>query len=179
MPAGRRFDIKSPTNRAKGLLMRGRLFLVIVVGLLGLIAVAGCGGDDDGDSATAGNGDTGSVQAQREEFIDQANSLCAKRSAELAVKGKRVFAKVYDEPEGVAARKMAEKVVLPVFEGELEDLKTLTIPPQDGRQVAAVYEAIEEMIEEVKANPTVQNFYPYTKAEKLAKQYGISACGHP
>ena len=161
--------------------MRGRPLLVILVALMGLIAAAGCGGDDNGDSATAGNGDgdAGSVQAQREEFIDQANSLCAKRSAELAVKGKKTFKEVFSKPEAVGAKRIAEEVVIPVFEGELEDLKTLTIPPQDGKQVAAIYEAIEEMIAEVKKNPKAQEFYPYTKAEKLAKQYGLTACGHP
>lgn len=148
---------------------------------MGLIAATGCGDDDNGGggSATADNGDTGSVQAQREEFIDQANSLCAKRSAELAVKGKQAFKEVYSKPEAVGAKKIAEDVVIPVFEAELEDLKTLQIPPQDGKQVAAIYEAIEDMIAEVKKNPKAKNFYPYTKAEKLAKQYGLTACGHP
>jgi hypothetical protein len=162
--------------------MQGRRLIILALfALMGLSAVAGCGGDDGDDSATAGNGDAGggTVEAQREEFIDQANSLCAKRSAELAVKGKQAFKEVYSKPEAVAAKELAEDVVIPIFEGELRDLKTLTIPPQDGKEVAAIYEAIEEMIEEIKADPATNEFYPYTRAEKLAQRYGINACGHP
>jgi hypothetical protein len=74
---------------------------------------------------------------------------------------------------------MVNQVVIPAFEGELRDLKALNIPPGDGRDVSAIYAAIEEMIDEVRANPTAQGFYPYTKAEKLAAKYGLTACGHP
>jgi hypothetical protein len=157
-------------------------YLLIAVASAGL-AVAGCGSDADGGSSAVGSAASATsandAGASRQEFIDQANSLCAKRSAELAVKGKRAFKDLYDEPEAVGARKMANRVVIPVFEGELEDLKTLTIPPRDGQRVAAIYEAIEEMIQEVKADPLAQDFYPYTKAEKLAADYGLTACGHP
>ncbi len=162
--------------------MWGRYFIAIAVVLGALVSVVGCGDDGgdggEGNAATAANGRPASG-VTKSEYIDQANSLCAKRTAELAIKSKRAFKKVFSKPEKVAAKQLAKEAVIPVFEGELRDLKTLSIPSEGEQQVAAIYEAIEDFIAELKADPTAQEFYPYTKAEKLAKQYGISACAHP
>jgi hypothetical protein len=185
--------------------MRARYLLIAIAASAGLALATGCGDDAEGGSSAAGDSAGASENAgaenagaentgaentgadtsestgivSKEEFIDQANSLCAKRSAEVKVKGRRTFKKVFSEPEAVAAKKMANQVIIPTFEGELRDLKTLNIPAGDDEQISAIYGAIEAMVGELKADPTVQGFYPYTKAEKLAAEYGLTACGHP
>ena len=181
--------------------MRARYLLIAIAASAGLALATGCGddaeggpsaaGDSAGANAGAGASETAGAEnagadtsentgiVSKEEFIDQANSLCAKRSAEVKVKGRRTFKKVFNEPEAVAAKKMANQVIIPTFEGELRDLKTLNIPAGDGEQISAIHGAIEAMVGELKADPTVQGFYPYTKAEKLAAEYGLTACGHP
>jgi hypothetical protein len=159
--------------------MLARLTCLAATSLAALLLVAGCGGDDEsgGDASVAGS--TASAGVSKSEFIDQANSLCAKRSAELKVKGRRVFKEVFTKPEPIAAKAMTTKVIIPVFEGELRDLKTLNVPPNDGEKVSAIYKAIEDMIARIKKNPQAEGFYPYKEAEKLSAEYGITACGHP
>lgn len=174
--------------------MRARYLLIAIAVSAGLALAAGCGDDDEGGSPardetantseTAGTSESASTTestgiVSKEEFLDQANSVCAKRSAEVKVKGQRLFKKIFNDPEAVAARKMTQQVIIPTFEGEVRDLKALNIPAGDGQEVAAIYGAIEEMVEEIKVNPSAQGFYPYTKAEKLAAEYGLTACGHP
>lgn len=179
--------------------MRGCRFIAVFIVLFGLTFAVGCGGDDsdDGGSTTAAGstngasddaGDDGSSDAvsttpgtgfSKEEYLDQANSLCAKHSAELKVKGRQVFKEVFKKPEPVAAKVMAQQAVIPTMEAELRDLKTLNVPTGDGDQVSAIYAAIEEIYERLKRDPTYGDFYPYTKAEKLAAAYGLTACGHP
>jgi hypothetical protein len=181
--------------------MRGRHSIAVVIGLVGLILIVGCGGDDanetsapangptateastatDGDSgASAADGDeTGVPVISKEEFIAQGNALCAKRSAELAVDGQRVFKEVRNKPNPVSARALVDKVIVPTFESELSDLRALDPPPADSDEVYAIFEAIEEMIDKVKDDPSTQNYYPYKKAERLAAAYGLTACGHP
>ncbi len=165
-----------------------RYFVATIVVLAALIGAAGCGSDaDDGGSsanATAANGNSSSdgssgSDATKSDFVDQANALCKKRQAELKTKNERVFSEVYSKPEEIAAKELIDKVVIPIFEDELRDLESLSIPPEDNRQVTAIYKAIDDMIIELKADPTARGFYPYTKAEKLAKQYGLTECGHP
>jgi hypothetical protein len=173
--------------------MTGR-HLIAVIAVLGSFALAsGCGGGSD--SGTAADSGTGSSSAAEErasaveerakvgvsksEFIDQANALCAKDSAETQVQGKKIFHEVYSEPQAVAARRTVNGAILPGFEAELQDLKTLNVPKDGEADVVAFYAALEEMLEELKRNPEAHDFYPYTKAEKLAAKAGLTACGHP
>jgi hypothetical protein len=163
--------------------MGGSRVVSTVAVVLGLVVAAGCGSDDRESSSvtgtTASAAENAAAGVSKEEFIDQANSLCAGRSAEVKVKGRRVFKEVFNEPEAVAAKRMATEVIIPTFEGELRDLKTLNIPPNDGDRLRAIYAALEKMISDLKADPTVNGFYPYTEVEKLAAKYGLTACGHP
>jgi len=179
--------------------MRGSRFIAILIVLFGLAFAVGCGGgdsDDGGSNAAAtstegANGDSGSEDGgdtvsttpgtgfSKQEYLDQANSLCAQRSAELKVKGRKTFKKVFSKPEKVAAEAMAQQVVIPTMEAELRDLKTLNVPTGDDDQINAIYAAIEEIYERLKKDATWGDFYPYTKAEKMAAAYGLTACGHP
>jgi len=172
--------------------MTGRHPIAAIAVLASLALVVGCGGGDDG--ATAGNGGQGSTSEEgttsatqerstagvsKQEFIDQANALCAKDSAETKIKSRKIFKEVFKKPQAVAAERMVEGAILPGFEGELEDLKTLNVPEDGGNEVKAFYIALEKMLAELRKNPEAQNFYPYTEAEDLATKAGLTSCGHP
>jgi hypothetical protein len=175
--------------------MRGCRFITVLIVLFGLAFAVGCGGDDNdgGASAAATSADGGSESEDgddaisttpgtgfsKEEYVDQANALCATHSAELKVKGQKTFKKVFSKPEKVAAAVMAKEVVIPSMEAELRDLKALNVPTGDEAQISAIYAAIEEIPQQLKRDPTWGDFYPYTKAEDLAAAYGLTACGHP
>ena len=164
--------------------MQGCRFIVALILLAGVAVIAGCGGGDS--DASGGGGSTVDAAStppgdgfSKAEYIDQANAVCAARSAEVKVKGQRLFKQIFRDPQPVAAKKMADQVIIPGFEGELNDLLALNVPTEGGNQVSAIYAAIRHMVNELKKDPTWGEFYPYTKAETLAAKYGLTACGHP
>lgn len=169
--------------------MLGRALVAAIAVIFGLAPLAGCGGadGDTGDTpssnteAKAANTNTKSTteEVEKEEFIAQGNAICAKRTASIAVKGQKVFKENYSKPSEVGAKAIANEVIIPNFEQEIRELNALSPPPGDSDQIYAIYDAIEEVIDGLKANPEGQNFYPYKKAESLAAAYGLTACGHP
>lgn len=180
--------------------MRGRLLIATAVALIGLIFAVGCG-DDEGSTAgqagstaaeTTGGETTGSQASNGEttggnateanpakaEFISQANALCARRIAEIQVKGRKVFKEVFKEPGPVAAKKLAQAVLVPTFTRELRELKALDQPAGDSEELGAFYRELEKIVDYFAGNPKPGS-YPYNKAENLATRYGIEKCGTP
>lgn len=182
--------------------MRGRLLIAAAVALIGLVFVAGCGDDDDstanssgtdtaaettdgGSDTPAGDGsgteDEGGSDAEaggaKAEFIVQANGICAKRVAEIQLNGQKVFKKVFKYPGPVAAKKLAQAVIVPAFSKELRELESLPQPPADP-DLSAFYKELEKIIDYFSGSPDPGE-YPYNKAESLATSYGIDKCGTP
>lgn len=186
--------------------MRGRLLIVTAVALIGLVFAVGCG-DDDETTANSSNsnaaaetngggtngggtneGETTDLQAaaeeaaegdpEKEEFIVQANEICSDRVAEIQDKGQKVFKKVFSLPGKVAAKKLADQVIVPIFTAELEELEALEQPAGDEKELEAIYSEIQGVIDYMEGNPQ-PSVYPYTKGEKLADKYGIGECATP
>lgn len=183
--------------------MRGRLLIATAVALIGLVFAVGCGDDEDstasnpgtdtaaettdGGSTTPEDGagteaedgaDTEAAEGPKAEFIVQANGICAKRSAEIQLKGQKVFKKVFKYPGPVAAKKLARAVLVPAFTRELRELKALPQPPGDNKDLNAFYKELEQIIDYFAGSPD-PGTWPYNKAEKLAKSYGLEKCGSP
>lgn len=179
--------------------MWGRLLIVTVVALIGLVSAVGCGDDDDtnansnGSGAAAETSENGAADAdaaaqkaaeeaaegdpEKEEFIVQANEICKERVAEIQDKGQKVFKKVFSLPGKVAAKKLADQVIVPIFTAELRELEELD-QPADSQELEAIYREIQGVIDYMSGNPQ-PSVYPYTKGEKLADKYGISECATP
>ncbi|HYP56306.1 MAG TPA: hypothetical protein VEQ41_08430 [Solirubrobacterales bacterium] len=185
--------------------MRGRLLIATAVALIGLVFAVGCGDDEDstanssgGDTAaetTGGGSDTtdggsdgesgSDAESEGEgdgsaksEFVVQANGVCAKRVAEMQLKGQKVFKKIFNDPGPVAAKKLAKAVIVPVLTRELQELKALPQPPEDSKELDAFYAELERIIEYFSGSPD-PGTYPYNKAENIAARYGIDKCGTP
>jgi hypothetical protein len=178
--------------------MRGRLLIATAVALIGLFLLAGCGDDEDstaspsdantaaettdGGPGTEGDGGDTTEAAEgdsaKAEFVAQANGICAKRVAEIQLKGQKVFKKVFKYPGPVAAKKLADAVIVPVFSQELRELKALPQPPGDEKELNAFYAELERIIDYFAGSPDPGE-YPYNKAENMAARYGIDKCGTP
>jgi hypothetical protein len=181
--------------------MRGRLLIAIVAALLGLLGAVGCGDDEDGTTNQSGSdtaaqttpgdddpqggatgGETTEPEAEADpakaEFVAEANALCAKRVAEVQLKGQKVFKKVFKYPGPVAAKKLADAVIVPIFSRELRELKALPQPPDDAKELDVFYKEMERIIDYFSGKPQ-PGAYPYNKSEKLASDYGIDKCGRP
>lgn len=166
--------------------MRGRhIAVAVVLALAGLVVVAGCGSGGDDASATSGTGGSTSNAASSEggtkaEFIKQANAACTARAAFIKKKGERVFNEYGQRGEGkIFGKVLVNDVIVPAFEGEISDLRTLEPPAGDAAEIEAILTEIESIVQQVQTDASAKSFYPYKKAEALTAKYGIDACGHP
>ncbi len=186
--------------------MWGRLLIVTVVALIGIVTAVGCGDDDDTTASSNGSGaaaeNNGAAEAngneaedaaaaaekaaeeaaegnsEKEEFILQANEICKEHVEEIQDKGQKVFKKVFSLPGKEAAKKLADQVIVPIFTSELQELEALDQPAGDEKELEAIYSEIQGVIDYMSGNPQ-PSVYPYTKGEKLADKYGISECATP
>jgi hypothetical protein len=180
--------------------MWGRLLIVTVVALIGLVTAVGCGDDEDttanpnssGAAAETSENEAGDADAaaekaaeeaaegdpEKEEFIVQANEICKERVEEIQDKGQKVFKKVFSLPGKVAAKKLADQVIVPIFTTELQELEELEQPAGDEKELEAIYSEIQGVIDYMSGDPQ-PSVYPYTKGEKLADKYGIGECATP
>jgi hypothetical protein len=138
--------------------------------------VAGCGGDDDS------TGTTGSLT--KAEFVKQGNAICAKGNKELDEDFEK-FAKEHNlsenkRPSNAVLTEASEDILIPVVSDQIEQLRDLGAPAGEEQQVDEILTAAEEGIEKGEEDPvslTAENGGPFKKANKLAKDYGLTKCG--
>lgn len=147
------------------------LFAALVA--LALI-VAGCG---------SGGGSTESTSSlTKAEFVKQGNAICAKGSEEIN-EGFEEFVKENGlsktkAPSKAVQEEAVETVVIPRVSKELESIRALGPPDEEAE---AVLDAAEEALEKGEEDPTAmlkqENAGPFAKANKLAREYGLTKCG--
>jgi hypothetical protein len=160
-----------------------KAMLVLIVGVLaGGLAAAGCGGDDnDTTSAAAGTGGTTTSTTSgpplsKADYVGQANAICQQGNEDIAQQAKEQFGD--SAPSGSDAENFIADVVVPNFEGQLEDLRALSPPKGDEETVAKVYDELESAIEKVRDDPSLAvSSDPFTEATRLAHDYGLTGCG--
>lgn len=177
--------------------MRRCIPLFAVCLLLAGLAVAGCGGGDEG--TTAGDGGEAAAQAgaggkegesqstgesaqpiseAQAEFVAKANAVCTKQQQLLQAKLRQAF-KSGPGSQHAALLRLTEDAIGPAMEAEAEELRALGAPRGDEEQVEAIAAALEALGAEARKNPTrlVAGSGPFEKEQKLAQGYGIGACG--
>jgi hypothetical protein len=150
----------------------------LVASFLGLLAIAliaaGCGGGSDSTSTTA---------LSKKEFLRQGNQICAEGNKEINA-GFEEFIKVNhlshkQEPTTAQRAELAETVFLPAVTRQVEGVKALGAPSGEEEQVEEIIDAAEEAIEKGEEEPAalvVEKGGPFAKANKLAGEYGLTAC---
>jgi hypothetical protein len=158
--------------------------LVFLCGALALAsAFAGCGGDDAG----------GEVTITRAKFIERANAVCLETrreiSAEFASYGESRVAKEAERAQRAnelsadeaneAAAKVAERILIPAMRTQLEELRELGTPSEDGDRARAMLDAFDEGLEKAEARPeraARDGTEAFGRAGRLADEYGIANC---
>jgi hypothetical protein len=132
---------------------------------LGSFAIAGCGGDDESDAPT------------KAEYITQADEICQRGDDDLEVVIEETFGDQNPSQEQIV--QFTEDEVIPNIESQLEDLRALTPPEGEEENVAAIYDALEQGLEELKQDPGTQD-QPESIAEanRLAEEFGFEVCGN-
>jgi hypothetical protein len=142
-------------------------FLVLAAALAALLAISGCGGGDETTALT------------KAEFTKQANAGCKEHEKEQNELFKEVT-NTLDPSEVTRADQelLISDVLLPPYEKDIENLKSLGAPAGDEQQVEAIIEAMEGTVKKVEAKPLVaiRSSSQFTEAKKLLNEYGLDDC---
>lgn len=140
-----------------------------------VLAATGCGEDTSrrasGDRATA---------PTRSEYIQQADAICERGNAELESAASQYFAEK-PHPTAKQERVYATTIFVPNIRAQLEELRELQAPEGDADEVAAIYDAASEGLDEIAADPSSFGGEPpsgFVEAGRLAADYGFKVCGH-
>jgi hypothetical protein len=174
--------------------MRVRLIAVLLALVAGPVAV-GCGGDDGSGAVTVV---TTELVPSKHDYISQADGLCAfyeSRVEELGRKrfglnakdfrvlesGRIVFRPGHRPPDA-QIEDFVLNTAVPNFREELDELRSLTTPRGNERRVAAIYDSVEDAVDELEANP--QSFADdaavsrlFADARRVGRAYGLKECG--
>jgi uncharacterized protein with beta-barrel porin domain len=135
----------------------------------GLIA-AGCGGGDD-------NGTTAAAQS-KDEFLKRGNQICSAGEKQIIAAENKVLG---ENPTQAEVNKFATKTAIPTLQYELAGIQGLPPPSGDEDEVDAIVSAAQQGLDKLKGDPSLiaagGQDNPFAEANKLAKQYGLTACG--
>lgn len=147
--------------------MKKGAFLALMAALVVLLAFAGCGGDDETSSLT------------KAEFTKQANAGCKEHNQEQ----NKLFKEVTDalDPSEVTRadqEKIVTEVLLPPYEKDIENLKSLGAPAGDEQRIEDIIEAMEKAVKKIEAQPLValRTTSQFAEANALLEKYGLNDC---
>jgi hypothetical protein len=151
-----------------------RLIAGTTAGLAIALSAVGCGGGDDGATASI----------SKAEFVKQANGICAKTQQQLESEfAAYVQSQAGREPQGedaVAARvDVAKTILIPAKQQEVEEFRALGAPAGDKGQADAIIEAMEEGVQKSQQAPAatvIDSTKAFGRSEALADEYGLSQC---
>ena len=148
----------------------------LVATAFGLLAIAliaaGCG---------SGSATTTTVAVlTKQEFLKQGNRICAEGNKEINAAFEEFLKKNNighkEEPTQAQKTEIAETILLPSVTKQVEGVNSLGAP--DG-EAEAVILAAEEAIGKGEEDPALlvtEGSGPFAKANKLAREYGLTAC---
>jgi hypothetical protein len=147
----------------------------VATALLVVIAMiaTGCGGG--GSSTTA--------SITKAEFVKKGNAICTagnkRDQTEFEAFAKESGLKEGEEPSKAQDEELAETILLPSVSQEIEEIKALGIPGEEGEGAEAVIESAEESIEKGEEEPAalVSSEKTFKKTNELAHEYGLTVCG--
>ena len=129
------------------------------------VCAAGCGGGG------------GEAPLAKQAYVARADAICGQGDARLSAALQKEF------PTGPPATKAAVEhatadIIVPALAEEVSRLRALPPPRADEQRVAAIYDAIDSSLAEIKSDPqqTIVGD-PFAKSQALADAYGLKKCG--
>jgi hypothetical protein len=139
--------------------------LLIAVTACATLALAGCG--DDGDS--------GSEELSKDEFIAQADEICEKSSDRID-EAEDGFADPNAPTEEEIDAAM-DDVVVPELREQLEGIRDLDAPDEDDEQIEEMLDNLEKGIDSLEEDWQAPDNEAFAKASEIAVEYGFEECG--
>ena len=154
-------------------MLRNRALVATSVALLALAGGA-CGGDDDDD------GGGGASDVTKEEFIENADAVCADVSAQIEEIGNDVS----DEASLEEVTELLQDEVLPLFRDQIEQLRGLDLPADDADELEQMFDDLEAATDDVEQqledDPEAalsEDSDPFAEVNASAREYGLEECG--
>lgn len=143
--------------------------LATVIAVLAM-AAAGCGGDDEETTAEA---------LTKEEFIAQADQICADGDAEINQAGEELTAG--GQPSQSEVTEFISSTVIPNIQDQRDEIAALGAPEGDEEEINAILEGLDQAVAAAEADPAAATSNsaanPFTEVNQLAQDYGLTACG--
>jgi hypothetical protein len=149
--------------------MRTRIAAIAAVAAIA-VAGAGCGGGDDDSSTTA---------LSKDEFVTQANQICADGNDKVDAAAKDVFSS--GQPSQDDVNSFVTDTVIPNIQDQIDQIRALGIPEGDEDQVNAILDSAQSDIDAAKEDPTIISDAkgdPFKETNKLAAAYGLNECAN-
>lgn len=155
----------------------GKQLIAVLAGIVAVALIAaGCGSSSDKTEVTASS-------LTKAEFIKKADAICSK--GEKQIQGEFVayatgHKEELEEPTEESFATLADTIIVPGVEQEIEEIRSLGAPKGDEEKVEAILASLEEGIEKADGTPRVMvenTSEVFAKSGKLAKQYGLQVCG--
>ena len=147
---------------------------VLAVGL----AAAGCGSSSESKSMSSAPTSTATTAAlSKPMFLAKGNAICKRGNREINAEGRRLFTK-NRRPTRAQVMKFAQSAI-PIIQRELNGVRALPAPAGHQATVKKVVDTAQKDLDKVKANPALLGGKadPFKDANKLARAYGLTACG--
>lgn len=144
--------------------------------ILTIVFMVGLGACDD-DGVTGTNGDQALT---REQYVERANALCARLGSDSEELADETFGGLDRQPTEEELQAYQRKATALQRE-TLADLRGLPAPEGDEEQVAAIYDELERVLEQLEAVPVSSPGEPgdvsLDRFRRLANDYGLTECG--
>jgi hypothetical protein len=138
----------------------------IVVVLIGLLGITGCGDDSS------------LTKAEYEQELELVCNAGLKKREEFIADVNRRYEKQQKKPD-VAEQHENLRELMGVFGVTTEEIADIGLPEQDGKKAEELVKEREDAVAEVKANPgtALQDFNEiFAKSYRLAENFGAASC---
>jgi hypothetical protein len=146
--------------------------------LLGLLAVAGCGG--------GGSQSVSTTQMTKKQWVHEAFAICKRLSHQQQRQHyafERAHGMIVGEPGQREQEQLNTVFIMPFVERKIDALRALPVPEGEQAKIERILKSMEGGIRVSKAHPewlaapTDAHPIPFSKAIELTAAYGIWDCG--
>jgi hypothetical protein len=144
---------------------RRHLHLIAASALAAGAIAAGCGDDDDDSSLS------------KDEFIAQANEICAQGTTDLNEAAEAEFG-AGGQPTPEEEQAFVTDTVVPNIQGQIDEIRDI-VPEDEADEVNEILDKAELAVQDLEEDPTsVQGGDdPFAEVNDELVSYGLSSCG--
>ncbi len=156
-------------TRTRRHLARRHLAALAVISLA-LGGVAACGGDDDDSEALS-----------LDDFVSQADAICAEMETELDAAGEEAFGSATELPSEEELTAFVDDEVIPRVQSQIDAISALEPPAEIADDVDDLIETAESELEALKDNDDLTTLFsnnedPFTESNAKSGELGLTDC---